>query len=137
MNDHILARYAKWERRRGAISRLEGFRPGSIAPRHWEQSDDNAVDLMHEAMNVIAEVQQCFTRYNEHMSGMAPAVSCSEAEAMYEAMQLVGADDVAESFMLDHAMSDDDEGDQHEVVYSSYGTQRPVGWKQRVVGTLE
>lgn len=49
----LLDRYRRWERRRAAIGRLEEIR-GSIPSRHWHASDDAAVDLMHDALALIA-----------------------------------------------------------------------------------
>lgn len=57
--------------------------------------------------------------------------TCSEAEALYEAMVAVGAADTAKSFMAQHATLDDPrEGDLHRPIYSSEYPDCPVDFER-------
>jgi hypothetical protein len=57
--------------------------------------------------------------------------SCSEAEALYEAMVAVECHDEAKRFMSNHADLDDpDEGDLHRPIYHHQWTDLPVDFER-------
>lgn len=106
----------------------------------WSETRDHftAVELLHEAMTFIGQVRTMFEEVCEaHVMNMdnGSGFTCSEAEAMFECMVGAGAVEAAKWFMIAHAGTDDDEGDQHEQVLTLSefrpGDMEPTGWKYR------
>lgn len=97
--------------------------------------ETHARQVINEQAAIIDTVRVAFETISEALGDIQSVYevgfTCSEAEALYEAMVAVGATDQAEHFMTWHSTLDDpDEGDIHRPVYGAEYPDFPVGFER-------
>ena len=99
-----------WADHRRTISEGEENEP--VSPSVWERSDDEAVELLRDAADLLALTQGALYTLRDALYDQAAAFTCSEVDVIVHLYREFGYWSVADDLLEAHA-ENDEPGDDH------------------------
>lgn len=118
-------RYTAWE------ADEDHFSPPLGSKRKDAELNARIRDLAAEAITKLNMVRSCIDdAVRPWCDGFCPSFTCSEAESLLEALQILEFDqEFTDNFMTSHASTDDDSDDLHETLEDATG--RVISWARK------